>query len=90
LARAAAPVTREQAYILLNDILRDVLGCDAVTLDDATPVEQVPGWDSLGQIGVLAAAEIRFGVEIRAAEAERLSSIGELIDLILRKHPHLP
>ncbi len=90
LARAAAPVTREQAYILLSDILRDVLGCDPASLDDATPVEEVPGWDSIGQIGVLAAAEIRFGVEIRAVEAERLTRIGEVVDLILKKQPCLP
>jgi acyl carrier protein len=50
----------------------------------------VPGWDSLAQIGVLAAPEIRFGVEIRAAEADRLSSFGDLVDLILQKRPHLP
>ena len=52
--------------------------------------QDIPGWDSLIQIGVLAAAEIRFGVEIRAAEADRLASIGDLVDLILDKAPRLP
>lgn len=88
--RKTAPVTREQAYILLNDIVRDVLGCDTLSLGDSTRTADVPGWDSLSQIGVLAAAEIRFGVEIRAAEADRLTSVGELVDLILDKAPRLP
>jgi acyl carrier protein len=83
-------LTREQAYVLLNDIVRDVLDCEAVALDDAMRVEEVPGWDSLAQISVLAAAEIRFGVEIRPAEAASLASVGELIDLILQKRPRLP
>jgi acyl carrier protein len=90
LGDATAFLTREQAYVLLHDIVRDVLGCDAVALEDATRADDVPGWDSLAQIGVLAAAEIRFGVEIRAAEADRLRSFGDLVDLILQKRPHLP
>lgn len=88
--RRTALLTREQAYILLNDIVRDVLGADAVSLSDFMRVEDIPGWDSLAQIGVLAAAEIRFGVEIRCAEADRLASIGDLVDLILAKAPRLP
>ena len=90
MGRNTAPITREQAYILLDDIVRDVLGGDAPPLSDATRAEDVPGWDSLAQIGVLAAAEIRFGVEIRGTEAAGLARVGELVDLILDKSPHLP
>jgi acyl carrier protein len=85
-----ALLTRMQVYVLLNDIVRDVLGCDTPVLEDGTRVEELPGWDSLARIGVLAAAEIRLSVEIRAAEAEPLASIGDLVDLILQKNPHLP
>lgn len=85
-----APLTRDQAYVLLNDIVRDVLDCDGIVLDDVLRVDEVPGWDSLAQVSVLAAAEIRFGIEIRLAEAARLASFGDLVDLILRKSPHLP
>lgn len=90
MGRRTALVTREQAYILLNDIVRDVLGCENLSLGDAVLAQDIPGWDSLIQIGVLAAAEIRFGVEIRAAEADRLARIGDLVDLILNKAPRLP
>jgi acyl carrier protein len=82
-------LTREQAYVLLNDIVRDELGDESVAVTEATRAADVQGWDSLVQIGVLAAAEIRFGVEIRAAEAERLATVGELVDLILGKGPRL-
>jgi acyl carrier protein len=85
-----APLTRDQAYVLLNDIVRDVLDCDGVALHDQLRVEDLPGWDSLAQVSVLAAAEIRFGVEIRLAEAARLALVGDLVDLILHKSPHLP
>jgi acyl carrier protein len=82
-------MTRDQAFVVLNDIVRDVLGDEDVTLTDGLRPEDVPGWDSLAQISVLAAAEVRFGVEIRGAEAARLASVGELVDLILEKAPRL-
>ena len=90
MAENGAGMTREQAYVLLNDIVRDELGDEDVAVTAATRAADVRGWDSLVQIGVLAAAEIRFGIEIRAAEAERLATVGELVDLILGKTPHLP
>lgn len=85
-----ARLSREQAYILLNDIIRDVLSDDTITVGDATCAADVPGWDSLAHIAVLAAAEIRFGVEIRAADVEPLTTVGDLVDVILRKVPRLP
>lgn len=82
-------MTREQAFVLLNDIVRDVLAVEALSVDDATRPDSLPGWDKLAEIDVLAAAEIRFGVRIRAAEVERLERMGDLVDLILDKGPPL-
>lgn len=82
-------MSREEAYVILTDLVHDVLGGDAVRLEDQTRAADVAGWDSLAHIAVLAAAEIRFGIEIRAAEADRLATVGELVDLILHKSPRL-
>ncbi|MGH7088580.1 MAG: acyl carrier protein [Stellaceae bacterium] len=83
-------MTREQAFVMLNDIVRDVLESECLTVDEATLPASLPGWDKLAEIDVLAAAEVRFGVRIRAAEAERVRRMGELVDLILAKAPPLP
>ena len=83
-------ITREQAYVLLNDIVCDELGDESVAIGEDTRPGDVRGWDSLFQIGVLAAAEIRFGINIPAAEAQALATVGELVDLILGKAPRLP
>ncbi len=80
-------MTREQAHILVVDIIRDILGDSDVVVTDATMAAEVPGWDSLAHIDILATAEIRLGIEIRASEAEGLRTVGELIDLILAKAP---
>jgi acyl carrier protein len=82
-------MTREQAYILLNDIIRDVLEDESVTVDDATDPWRLPGWDNVAEIGVLAAVEVRFGIRLRAEEAEAVASMGDLVDLILDKSPRL-
>jgi acyl carrier protein len=82
-------MTRDQVYVLLNDIFRDVLADDRVSVGDATTAADVPGWDSLAQIDVLAAAEVRFGIKIGAAEADCLACVGDLVDLILEKTPRV-
>lgn len=89
MARKPTCMSRDQAYVILTDLVHDVLGGDAVHLEDKTTAADVAGWDSLVQIAVLAATEIRFGIEIRAAEADRLANVGELVDLILHKAPRL-
>ncbi len=88
--RKTEQMDREQAYVLLNDIIQDVIGGDLPPLCDASTAADLPGWDSLFQISLLAAVEIRFGVEIRSAEADRLRTVGQLVDLILDKVPRLP
>jgi acyl carrier protein len=82
-------MTREQAYVLLNDIIRDVLETETVAIDDATRASEIVDWDSPAGIGVLAAAEVRFGVRLRAEEAERIERMGDLVDLILDKSPRV-
>jgi acyl carrier protein len=82
-------MTRDQAYVLLNDIVRDVLADERFEVCDSTAAEQVAPWDSPDGIAVLAAAEVRFGIRIRADEALRIERIGQLIDLILDQSPRV-
>jgi acyl carrier protein len=82
-------MTREQAFVLLNDIVRDVLASESAAVDEATEPRSLPGWDELAEIDVLAAAEVRFGVRIRASEAAEVRRMGDLVDLILDKGPPL-
>ena len=78
-------MTREQAYVILTDLFHDVFDDDRIVLADALTAADLPGWDSIAQIELLAAAEIRFGIEIRAADADRLATVGDFADLIVSK-----
>jgi acyl carrier protein len=78
-------MTREQAYVILTDLFHDVFDDDGIAPTDAMTSADLPGWDSIAQIELLAAAEIRFGIEIRAADGDRLGTVGDFVDLVLAK-----
>ncbi|TFH30329.1 MAG: acyl carrier protein [Deltaproteobacteria bacterium] len=46
---------------------------------------QVPGWDSLRHVAILAAVEREFGVRFRSLEVIRLRNVGDLQALVDRK-----
>ena len=65
-------------------ILRE-LGLDDFDLTDATVAPQVPGWDSLNHVRLLAAVEREYGIRFRSLEVLRLRNIGDLQSLVDRK-----
>lgn len=86
---ATGGVSRDEAMVLLADIVRDVLADETLSIAEATRLPELPRWDSLAHIAILAAVEIRFGVEVRCAEAGDIMDIGALLSLILSKRPRL-
>jgi acyl carrier protein len=51
-------------------------------IDEDTVASQVPGWDSLSHVTVIAAVEERFGVRFRMRDVFVLKSVGDLQRLI--------
>lgn len=71
---------------LKSVILRE-LGLEDFEIDDETIAPQVPGWDSLSHVRILAAVEKEYGIRFRALEVLRLKNVGELQAIIARKRP---
>jgi acyl carrier protein len=69
----------------LAEILRDVFDDDSLQVTQDTSAADIPDWDSLNQINIVVAAEMRFGVKFRTAELEGLRNVGELARLIRSK-----
>ena len=69
----------------LASTLRQVLELDSFEFQDDTKAFQVPGWDSLRHVEVLAAVESEYGIRFRALEVLKLKSIGDLQSLVDRK-----
>jgi acyl carrier protein len=51
-------------------------------IDDATVASQVPGWDSLSHVTVIAAVEERFGLHFGMRDVFALKNLGDLQRLI--------
>ena len=58
----------------LRDVILRTLGIEAYPLEDDTLASEVPGWDSLTHVRILAAVEAEFAIRIKGLEAIRLKS----------------
>lgn len=47
--------------------------------------EQIPGWDSLGTLSLLAALDERFDIHLSEQEIDSLQSVKDLVE-VLRRH----
>ncbi len=61
------------------------LGLDDFPFEETTTAQQVPGWDSLSHVRVLAAVEREYGLRFRSLEVIRLKNVGDLQALVNRK-----
>ena len=69
----------------LKGVILAVLHLDDFNLQDDTTAAEVPGWDSLTHVAILAAVEKEYGIRFRSLEVLRLKNVGELQALVNRK-----
>jgi acyl carrier protein len=69
----------------LQPIFRDVFEDDSLTVTRQTTADDVPEWDSLAHVNLIAAVEESFGVRFALGELEDLRCVGDMVDLIIRK-----
>jgi len=69
----------------LKHVILKELHLDEFDLLDSTTADQVPGWDSLRHVAILAAIEKEYEVRFRSLEVIRLKNIGQLQKLIDNK-----
>lgn len=69
----------------IEQVVRDVLDNDDVTLTRATTAEDVPNWDSLAHVKIMLAIEKRFGMRFEVHELSELSDVGAVVDVIAER-----
>jgi acyl carrier protein len=57
-------------------------------LKEDTPRDQIPGWDSLGTLSLIAGLDEKFDLHLPEAEIEGLQNVGDVL-AILRRHGHI-
>ncbi len=76
-------MTREEVYIRLNEVFRDVLDDDTIVLNDQTVADDVDGWDSFEHINLVVAVEEEFSFKIPMGKVVTMKNVGEMVDIIL-------
>ncbi|GMU55446.1 MAG: acyl carrier protein [Candidatus Xenobia bacterium] len=71
--------------VTVQEILRDILNQPTLELTAMTTAQEVPGWDSLAHINLVAAVEEEFRIRFAMAELQKLQNVGEMVALIERK-----
>ena len=69
----------------LNDIFQKYFDDDSIQLKNDTSAVDIEDWDSLAQVGLVILIEKKFGLKFTSSEIEKLSNIGEMVDLIYEK-----
>ncbi len=69
----------------LQPLFRDVLDNPTLVVTRGSSGHNVPGWDSLAHINLVAETEREFGVRFALGELETLKNVGDMVDLIATK-----
>jgi len=69
----------------LVSLLADVIGASLESVGADASQSTTSGWDSVSNLGFIAAVEDEFGVSILTAEAMQLHSLADMSALLRRK-----
>ena len=69
----------------LQNIIRDVLDDESLTITRETTASDIEDWDSLSNINIIVSCENEFGIKFKMEESLQLKSIGDFIDTIESK-----
>lgn len=76
---------RNQILAEVQEIFRDTLDNEEITLTDATTANDVEEWDSLTHIQLIVAIEKHFRIKFTSKEILSWLNVGEMVDCIASK-----
>ena len=76
-------MTRDEVYVRLNEIFRDVFDDDSITVSDSTTSADIEEWDSLEHINLVVAVEEEFGFKFQMGQVVSMKDVGEMVDIIM-------
>jgi acyl carrier protein len=69
----------------LTAIFREVLRDNELELEPTTRLEDLTGWDAMDLVAVVVEVECRFDVQFELFEMDRLTSVGDLLRMVMTK-----
>jgi acyl carrier protein len=76
---------KEEIISRVQDIFRDHLDDESITLKDETTAADVDGWDSLMHLQLIVAIENHFKIKFTSREIMSWKNVGEMIDCLKTK-----
>lgn len=70
---------------LVRQAVRQTFFDETIAVTRETSAADVDGWDSLAHVRLLMNIETLVGIDIPPDQADRLDSIGDLVDLLIRQ-----
>ena len=74
----------QDALAWVSEVFEESPGRIAAT----TLRKEIPGWDSLGTLSLIAGLDERFNIQLSEQDIERMQSVADLLE-ILRRHSAL-
>lgn len=74
-------ITTSEALKMLSDAFEEPVA----NLRSDVSRDDVPGWDSMGALTLMAELDERFGIELTADDSKKMTRIDDVLQL-LRKH----
>lgn len=68
----------------LKHLIADLFKCDVSQLNDETGPGDIPGWDSLGHVALMAEIQKKFGTHVPVEDAISVESINDLVQILNR------
>ncbi len=78
-------MTREEVFVQLNGVFRDVFDDGDIVVTDKTTASDIEGWDSLMHISLISAVEDEFDIKFSMKEVVNMENVGERADIIVRE-----
>ena len=76
---------RKKILKRVNEIFCEVFDDGTIVIYDETTASDIPDWDSLMQIELVAEHESHFGLRFGMKEVLNMKNVGEMIDIIAER-----
>ncbi len=78
-------IQKEEIYIRLNNVFRDVFDDANIVVNDETNSSDIDDWDSLEHINLIVAVEQEFKIKFNMKEVTTMNNVGDMVNIILSK-----
>lgn len=72
------------SQVELKQLMADLFRCDISEISDTTGPGDIPGWDSLGHVSLMAEIQNRFGIHVPVEDALEVESVNDLVSILDR------